>query len=446
MLQLKKSLQQQRMKETIFKKYYALFLYFALFANLSGAQNITNSIYSRYGYGTEIFKGFAQNIALGGTGVAQKGPWNLNYNNPASNAALKLTAFNAGVSGNYIQQMNTKDTIVNKNGSFGYLALGFPITKWWGLSLGLIPSYGVGYKVSDTTYLNNREIVSTYRGAGGLNKLYVANGFNPFKIFNDSLMQGFAIGISSELNFGNISNEEYKSFTRSDTSYYLNILNNKLSSYSGFSFILGLQHTLKIHDETKITLGFSYGFRSRLNVNETINAERYFNTNLASSLVDTAYYSEKTKLTGYLPGQYTFGFNLQMGPKLNYSMEYKVVKWGTDSISGKLNNLKDSRTISAGFQYFPNSQSPDGFFKHTYYRFGIKNSTLPFYLNDAQILESALTLGFGFPLRKAVSTVNVGMELGRRGTTRNNLVKENYLMLNVGFTINDRWFIKTKYD
>jgi hypothetical protein len=111
-----------------------------------------------------------------------------------------------------------------------------------------------------------------------------------------------------------------------------------------------------------------------------------------------------------------------------------------------LGNLKDSRIIAAGFQYYPNSQSPDGLLGHTYYRFGIKNAALPFYLNDTQILENAITAGFGFPLRKAVSSVNVGMELGRRGTTMNNLVKENYFMINVGFTINDRWFMKTKYE
>ena len=434
------------MKEIIKNYQLKLLILMSFLAQNIQAQNITNSIYSRYGYGTEVFKGFAQNIALGGTGIAQKGPWHLNYNNPASNASLKLTAFNAGVSGNYIQQLNTSDTIVNKNGSFGYLAVGFPVTKWWGLSFGLLPYTGVGYKVSDTTTFGKREIVSTFKGSGGLNKLYLANGFNPFKIFSDSIMQGFSVGLSSEFTFGNISNEEYNSFVGTDTSYHLNILNTKHSIYKGFSFLLGLQHTLNIKDETKITLGFSYGFKGNLNIDESIISERYFNTNLASSLVDTAYSSESNRVVAHLPSQYTFGFNLQMGPKMSYSMDYKVVHWGTDSISGKAGNLKDARTIAAGFQYFPNSQSPDGFLKHTYYRFGIKNATLPFYLNDTQILENAITLGAGFPLRKAVSTVNIGMELGRRGTTLNNLVKENYFMINVGFTINDRWFIKTKYD
>lgn len=435
-----------RMKNLKKLYHFALLLWLSASLNSTQAQNITNSIYSRYGYGTEVFKGFAQNIAMGGTGVAQKGPWHLNYNNPASNAALKLTAFNAGLNGHYSQQLNTSDTITNKSGSFGYIALGFPVTKWWGLSFGLLPYSGVGYKVADTTVFSKRNVVNTYKGSGGLNKLYFANGFNPFKLFSDSLMPGFAIGFSTEFTFGNITNQENKSFVGADTSYYLNIVNNKHTLYNGFSFLLGLQHTLNISDETKLTLGFSYGLRSKLNNNVSLSSERYFNTILASTLVDTAFYKETSQEVTYLPSQYAFGFNLQVGPKMNYSIEYKVVNWGSDSISGKLNNLKNSRTISAGMQYFPNSQSPDGFLRHTYYRFGIKNSSLPFYLNDTQILESAVTLGFGFPLRKAVSTVNIGMELGRRGTTLYNLVKENYFLINVGFTINDRWFIKSKYD
>ena len=265
-----------------------MLIFFAFFNHLAEAQNITNSIYSRYGYGTEVFKGFAQNIALGGTGVAQKGPWHLNYNNPASIAALRLTAFNAGMSGNYSQQLNTTDTISNKSGSFGYLAMGFPVTKWWGLSFGILPYTGVGYKVTDTTKFNNQKVENTYRGSGGLNKLYLANGFNPFKIFNDSLMPGFAIGVSTEFNFGNITNEEYKSFIGSDTSYYLNILNNTYNNYKGFSFLLGLQHTLNINDETKLTLGFSYGLKGKMNNNKELTSTRYFNTNLASSLVERA--------------------------------------------------------------------------------------------------------------------------------------------------------------
>ena len=439
-------LQPYIMKGT-FKLNYSLLLIFSVVVCTNiYAQNITNSIYSRFGYGTEVFKGFATNIALGGTGVAQKGPWQLNYFNPASNAALKLTTFNAGLSANYMQQSNETDTIVNTSASFGYLALGFPVTKWWGLSFGILPYSGVGYKVTDTTVFNKRDIVGTFKGSGGLNKLYVANGFNPFKIFSDSIMQGFSVGVSTELTFGNISNEESSRFVGADTSYHLLTVNNRYNSYRGVSFNLGLQHTININDQTKLTLGFTYGLRSNMRNIQNISAERYINTLTASTFIDTAYSKEEVRSSALLPSHYAFGFSVQAGPKITYSIEYKSINWGTDSISGQLGNLKDSRIISAGFQYYPNSQSPDGLLGHTYYRFGIKNAALPFYLNNTQILENAITAGFGFPLRKAVSSVNVGMELGRRGTTLNNLVKENYFMINVGFTINDRWFMKTKYE
>ncbi len=434
------------MKQTNKNILLILFLATLFTASAAEAQNITNSIYSRFGYGTERFKGFAQNSALGSTGVAQSGYWNLNYYNPASNAALKLTSFNAGFTGTYSKQFNDVDTITNKGGNFGYLALGFPVTKWWGLSFGVLPYTGVGYKMSDTAKFKNMEIASTFHGEGGLNKVYMAHGLNPFRIFSDSLMRGFAIGLNTDFTFGSIERHEYKTFVHSDTSFYLNMLNTTRNAYHGFSFLLGAQQTFFINTDTRFTLGFSYGFKAKLVNNASINSERYYNAIIASNLVDTAYYSQSNATEAYLPSQYSFGCSLQMGPKFVYTMEYKVINWAKDSIDKNLNALRDSRTITTGIQYYPNVQNPDGFLKHTYYRFGFKNTVTPFYLNNTQILEQAFTLGAGFPLRKSVSTVNVGLEFGRRGTTAYYLVQENYMLLNVGFTINDRWFIKSKYD
>ncbi len=433
-------------RKIIKTKYNLYLIVFLLLTCNVKAQNTTNSIYSRGGYGLETFKGFSSQMALGGSGIASNNPWNLNYSNPASNAALRLTVFTAGINGMYKQQLNFADTVSEMNGSFGYIALGFPVTKWWGLSFGLIPYTGVGYNVKDTVAYAKQNIAGTYKGSGGLNKLYLANGLNPFKIFSDSIMRGFSVGFNTEFTFGSINNEEYRDFLGSDTTYYLNILNNTYHSYNGVSFLIGAQHSINIKDDTKLTLGFSYGLKGRLNTQSTLSSERYFRTSSASNKVDTAYYLNSQKTIGYLPSQYCFGFNVQMGPKINYTLEYKVVKWGKDSISGNLNNLKDSRIIAAGIQYYPNSQSPDGFFNHAYYRLGFKNTVMPFYLNNLQIQEHALTAGIGIPFRKSVSTVNIGIELGRRGTVLDKMVKEKYILLNVGLSINDRWFIKSKYD
>ena len=42
--------------------------------------------------------------------------------------------------------------------------------------------------------------------------------------------------------------------------------------------------------------------------------------------------------------------------------------------------------------------------------------------------------------------VNIGLEIGQRGTTTNGLIKEQFFKATIGFTINDRWFAKPKVD
>jgi hypothetical protein len=57
-----------------------------------------------------------------------------------------------------------------------------------------------------------------------------------------------------------------------------------------------------------------------------------------------------------------------------------------------------------------------------------------------------MSLGLGLPITGSLSNLNLGLEFGKKGTTSNNLVQENYLILNVGFSLNDKWFVKSKYN
>ena len=40
----------------------------------------------------------------------------------------------------------------------------------------------------------------------------------------------------------------------------------------------------------------------------------------------------------------------------------------------------------------------------------------------------------------------MNIEVGKRGTEANSLLKETFVRFGLGLTLNDRWFIKTKYD
>ncbi len=67
-------------------------------------------------------------------------------------------------------------------------------------------------------------------------------------------------------------------------------------------------------------------------------------------------------------------------------------------------------------------------------------------INGEDVDEMAISFGCSLPLRKSFSTLNFGIELGRRGSDSNGLSQEQFIGLLIGVTVNDKWFIKRKYD
>ena len=52
----------------------------------------------------------------------------------------------------------------------------------------------------------------------------------------------------------------------------------------------------------------------------------------------------------------------------------------------------------------------------------------------------------GLPVGRIFSNANVGVEIGKRGTTNANLVQENFINFQVSLSLNDRWFEKRKFN
>jgi hypothetical protein len=69
-------------------------------------------------------------------------------------------------------------------------------------------------------------------------------------------------------------------------------------------------------------------------------------------------------------------------------------------------------------------------------------------INNTEINNFGITFGVGLPLASGnnvgFSNINLGFEVGNRGTTDANLIKENYFKVNIGLSLNDRWFVKRK--
>ena len=67
-------------------------------------------------------------------------------------------------------------------------------------------------------------------------------------------------------------------------------------------------------------------------------------------------------------------------------------------------------------------------------------------LRGKNIDEFGISLGVGLPLPRTRSTINLAAEFGTRGTTSNNLIKDNYVKFTLGLSIFERGFIIRKYD
>jgi len=98
-----------------------------------------------------------------------------------------------------------------------------------------------------------------------------------------------------------------------------------------------------------------------------------------------------------------------------------------------------------------NSKSRSIFQKSTY-RAGLRTGTTNIVVNNEQINDYGISFGISIPLlsSRSFSSVDLGLDLGRLGTTDNNLVEDNYFKVYLGFSLApsnyDRWFRKRKYD
>jgi hypothetical protein len=76
---------------------------------------------------------------------------------------------------------------------------------------------------------------------------------------------------------------------------------------------------------------------------------------------------------------------------------------------------------------------------------GLRYNSTYLQLRQKHLNEYAVSLGLGLPLRGMKTGINLSAELGTRGTTQSNLIKETYFNFVVGFSIYERWFVKRKY-
>ena len=103
----------------------------------------------------------------------------------------------------------------------------------------------------------------------------------------------------------------------------------------------------------------------------------------------------------------------------------------------------DYSSASFGGFYIPKMNSFN-YFERVTYRAGVNYKKTGLIINDTEINQYGISFGVSLPMGLKLSNVNLGFEMGKRGTTDNNLIEENFYNFRLSLSLNDKWFRKQK--
>ncbi|OBX26828.1 long-subunit fatty acid transport protein [Gelidibacter algens] len=427
-------------------------VFITVFAFQAQSQNGTASPYSFYGIGSLKFKGTVENRSMGGLSFFTDSI-HVNLRNPAGYAGNNLKMFNnesrpikftvGGSSSNLTLKTDNESQKTNAT-TFDYLALSVPIGKF-GFGFGLLPYTSVGYKLesrNDEGNLDNR-----YKGEGGLNKAFIGLGYQ--------ITPSLGVGVDASYNFGNIQNSALEfAYVNGEPLQYFSKESNR-SNLSGVNLNFGLSYKTMVTDKLQLTSGLTYmpksnikseneRFFSSVVVNVVTEQEILINTIQADLESQNL---KKTDLT--LPSKFSFGAGIGQPQKWFAGAEYtfqKTSEFENPIFTASNAEFIDASTIALGGFYIPNYNSFSSYWERIVYRAGVNFENTGLKINNETINEFGISFGVGLPVGNLFSNANIGFEFGKRGTTKANLIEENFMNLQISLSLNDRWFQKRKYN
>nr|WP_321416019.1 hypothetical protein [uncultured Allomuricauda sp.] len=414
-----------------------LIAFFCVTAHGLFAQNGTISPYSYFGIGDNRDNGTVDNQMMGGISMYGDSI-HINLSNPAAYSKLRLTTYTAGISHKESQLKSWNEEQRTSVTNLDYLSIAFPLAKDVAFGFGIMPFSSVGYSLnSSNVNEEGAEVQNFFDGQGGLNRLYASIGFEPIK--------DLSLGVSVNYNFGTLEYQRVQTVQ----GVQFGTLDDRESQINGYDFKYALNYTPKINDKYTLYTSVLVNTQGNL-VSEnkrtlgsfllsTGNDVEAFDVNLDASNL------RHTEIK--IPTKTTLGLGIGENMKWFVGAEYSFQQMGDfkNEFLG-LDNVTygDANTYALGGYWIPDYRALTGYFNRLTYRAGLKYDVSGMTVNNKDINNFGITFGLGLPVGNNFSNLNVGFELGRLGTTDANLIEESYFKVNIGLSLNDRWFKQRK--
>lgn len=387
------------------------------------AQNNTSSPFSRYGYGELNDNVPGAFRAMGGVGVGMRDKRVIDPAQPASYSVVDSTTFmfDLGASAMWSNYGDSRGMRNKANGNLEYLTIQFPIWKYIGFSVGVLPYSMVGYDIVDSVSSVPHPYTASFYGNGGITEVYGGLSFN--------IMNWAAIGANVYYMFGNVTNGRNLVFRESDIASRLMTAQTHVSD---FRFRYGVQLFHTFADEHTVVLGAVFENKKKFNASfleyESVTSDTVSDL---SSVFD-------------LPMMYGVGVSYTYADRLTIAADYGVTYWENIRYMG-MDNLRNRQKIALGIEYRHNPLGKR-YVERMPFRFGL--SVTDPYVEVSSTASAwaskdyTVSIGAAFPLRGAATVINTSLEYGHRGPL--NGLQENYLRLTVNASISETWFFKRK--
>lgn len=412
-------------------------------AYLLNAQTIGNSPYAAFGIGDVKYDNTTDISSMGGISTAYIWDFNNNFNfsNPAANKNLELTSLKIeGSNENNFFKSNYDNMSVTKHSSYlSNISIAFPISNKVKFGMGYQPYSSKKYSVlTNETLATGNSQASLYRGDGNISTVQAAVSYQ--------ITPEFALGLRSNFFFGNLYDINELTFSDAEL---INGYETK-NKVKTFNFTLGSAYQKKLANDKKLTLGATYTFGNTGQMETRyINSTYYYmagQTKNNESIIEEKYSEDKN----LIPVEFSLGAGYGKDAKWFVGTQFDYKKGETIQFLGKPFVNDNSYKVSAGGWYLPNYNNFRSYFSRVTYRYGAYYEKGNLAFNGTNINQFAITGGMSFPFENKsasrMSGIDLGIELGKRGTLDNNLIRQNFVNVKIGINFADKWFNKTLYD
>ncbi len=412
----------------------------------ASAQSVTDgSIYSRFGIGQRESYSSPRAQAMGGGGLALRSVTFVNHTNPASLSDQILTRFAGGFTVERISESSIGDQESRLgSGYLNALQLSFPLIRSkLGIGISFEPYSRVSYRVDnagiaivDPESVTQESFVTSHTGSGGIYRFGSGIGA--------AITPGLSIGIRADFLFGIVEETQQTDFQK------IILRDGNLASSTrlrGLTGTLGVRYVLQtvFSDQDVLSLGATYTLPVAL------SGERVFTIGQGEN-VDTLGTSVKGDV--HLPLALGFGVAYKPSRIWTFVADIQYEEWSEFESDlplpgyavGDSGGFSDRVRISVGGEVYPFARSSlNLFLQRVAFRLGgyIDQS----YVSpdrDHEVKSYGFTGGVSIPGITGGTSLDIHLDVGRRGTTDNGLIRDKFVRFGINLNFGDLWFDRAR--